>query len=486
MRAVSTLTAVAVIGATAGLSAGPGAAAAPEPPDRPPVQMAVAADEVHVHKSGDRVYLDFGAFLVAGNDDFQVLTTRSSWYTEPESMINVGDEVNELPDELGGFGVLRGFVRITMRDADNRLVLDRTRDYCLNRGGVRARPNAPDTSVWPYGCSSYMPWMVGQIQGITRGWGVPMGGGAVKGLELGTYTAKVSVTAPWRREIGIRESAAAETVTVHVERDNCRDCRSDDRAAPERTLQPRATEPRGPGMAPPPGTPLPDMRSLPSWQINLSGNDKYLRFAANVWNAGPSNLVVDGFRDHPNQDLMRAVQYFYAADGTPSGHARVGTMQWDDRDGHTHWHFTDFARYRLVRMVDGDPVNVFRSKKQAFCLAATDAIDMTLPGADFRPYNTDLHTACGDYSSLGVREVLQVGHGDTYGQYLPGQAFRVDNISDGIYFVEVTANPDAGEPGSLYESDYSNNSAYRKIKLDTEQNGDRTVKVFAKGLIDHN
>ncbi|MDQ3663244.1 MAG: hypothetical protein M3353_01095 [Actinomycetota bacterium] len=132
-------------------------------------------------------------------------------------------------------------------------------------------------------------------------------------------------------------------------------------------------------------------------------------------------------------------------------------------------------------MVDGDPVNVFRSKKQAFRLAATDAIDMTLPGADFRPYNTDLHTACGDYSSLGVREVLQVGHGDTYGQYRPGQAFRVDNVPDGSYFVEVTANPDAGEPGSLYESDYSNNSAYRKIKLDPSRTATARPRCSPRG-----
>ncbi len=486
MRAVSTLTAVAVIGATASLSSWPGAEAAPEPPDRPPVQMTVAADEVHVHKSGDRVYLDFGAFLVAGNDDFQVLTTRSSYYTQPQSVIKVGDQVNTLPDELGGFGPLTDFVHITLRDADHRLVVDETRDYCLNVRGVRARPNAPDTSVWPYGCRFDNPWTVGQLQGVTRGWGVPVRGGAVKGLKLGTYTAKVSVAAPWRQEIGIKAPAAVATVTVHVvEGEMCRGCRSDGRAQ-DRTLRPRSHEPRGAGAAPPPGTPLPDLRALPSWGIELSRSGEWLRFAANVWNAGPSNLVVDGFRDSPNQDLMRAYQYFYSADGEPSGHARVGTMEWDDRDGHAHWHFTDFARYRLVRVVEGEPENVFRSKKQAFCLAATDAIDMTLPGADFRPWNTDLHTACGDYTSYGVREVLQVGHGDTYYQYQPGQSFRVDNVPDGRYFVEVTANPQAGKPGSLYESKYANNTSYRKIKLDTKHNGDRTVKVFPKGLIDHN
>jgi hypothetical protein len=47
-----------------------------------------------------------------------------------------------------------------------------------------------------------------------------------------------------------------------------------------------------------------------------------------------------------------------------------------------------------------------RGSKEAFCLANTDAIDLTLPNADWRPDNTELRTSCGLNTSLAVRQVL--------------------------------------------------------------------------------
>jgi hypothetical protein len=41
-------------------------------------------------------------------------------------------------------------------------------------------------------------------------------------------------------------------------------------------------------------------------------------------------------------------QYFYDTSGKQVGYAPAGTMEWDDGDGHTHWHFTDFASHRLL------------------------------------------------------------------------------------------------------------------------------------------
>ena len=202
----------------------------------------------------------------------------------------------------------------------------------------------------------------------------------------------------------------------------CRGCRTDDQAtggAP----QPRRARARRATPAPPPGTPLPDLRSLPSTGIRVQ-RGHFLAFGATVWNGGPSTLVVDGFR-RADEDVMDSYQYFYDTEGDPAGHEQVGTMVWDARDGHTHWHFKDFARYRLL---DADKEAIVRSKKEAFCLAATDAVDYTVPGANWEPWNTDLQTACGGYGSLAVREVLDVGSGDTYTQYRPGQSFNLDGL----------------------------------------------------------
>ncbi len=223
-----------------------------------------------------------------------------------------------------------------------------------------------------------------------------------------------------------------------------------------------------------PRGPRADLRSLPAWGIEMD-RGRYLHFSATVWNAGPSPLVVDGFRVAGNENLMKAYQYFFDADGRQVGYAPAGTMAWDARDGHDHWHFTDFASYRLL---DAKKKIVLRSQKEAFCLANTDAVDYTVPGANWRPDNTDLHTSCGERSSIGVREVLDAGSGDTYVQYLPGQSFDLKGLKNGVYYIEVRANPDK----VLYESSTKNNVAYRKVTISGEP-GHRKAKAAKVGII---
>ncbi len=227
--------------------------------------------------------------------------------------------------------------------------------------------------------------------------------------------------------------------------------------------------------------PKPDLRSLPAWDIaitdgedgDVAGKD-YLAFSANVWNAGPAPLVVDGFRK-PGADLMDAYQYFYDADGKQIGYTPTGTMEWDPREGHEHWHFTDFASYRLL---SADQTKEVRSGKEAFCLANTDAIDYTVKNANWHPENTDLSTACGSQDAISVREVLDVGSGDTYTQYRPGQSFEITDLPNGTYYIQVIANPE----NRLQETNHKNNIALRKVVLGGTP-GARTVQVPPHDLI---
>ncbi|MEU7006611.1 lysyl oxidase family protein [Streptomyces sp. NPDC046332] len=232
-----------------------------------------------------------------------------------------------------------------------------------------------------------------------------------------------------------------------------------------------------------PDVPKPDLRSLPAYGITISdgGEDvpgkDYLAFSANVWNAGPAQLVVDGFRS-PGKAKMDAYQYFYDAKGKQVGYTPTGTMEWDPRPGHVHWHFTDFASYRLLK---ADQKETVRSGKEAFCLANTDAVDYTVKNANWHPYNTDLATACGQENSISVREVLDVGSGDTYTQDLPGQSFDITNLPNGTYYIQVLANPE----NRLKETNTANNSALRKVVLGGKP-GKRTVTVPAHDLVNAN
>ncbi|MFJ8225906.1 lysyl oxidase family protein [Streptomyces griseus] len=245
--------------------------------------------------------------------------------------------------------------------------------------------------------------------------------------------------------------------------------------------RPNAKRPTGKATVP--DVPKPDLRSLPAYGITVSdgyeevpGKD-YLAFSANVWNAGPAKLVVDGFRS-PGKELMDAYQYFYDANGKQVGYTPTGTMEWDPRPGHEHWHFTDFASYRLLK---ADKKESVRSGKEAFCLANTDAVDYTVKNANWHPDNTDLSTACGQENSISVREVLDVGSGDTYTQDLPGQSFDITDLPNGTYYIQVLANPE----NRLKETNHKNNSALRKVVLGGKK-GARTVKVPAHELVNAN
>ncbi|MFE7511882.1 lysyl oxidase family protein [Streptomyces sp. NPDC057540] len=246
-------------------------------------------------------------------------------------------------------------------------------------------------------------------------------------------------------------------------------------------LAPQAERPAGNPSVP--NVPKPDLRSLPAYGITISdgGQDipgkDYLAFSANVWNAGPAQLVVDGFRS-PGKATMDAYQYFYDARGKQVGYTPTGTMEWDPRPGHVHWHFTDFASYRLLK---ADKKEAVRSGKEAFCLANTDAVDYTVKNANWHPYNTDLSTACGQENSISVREVLDVGSGDTYTQDLPGQSFDITDVPNGTYYIQVLANP----AKRLKETSLDNNSALRKVVLGGTP-GRRTVTVPAHDLVNAN
>jgi hypothetical protein len=167
---------------------------------------------------------------------------------------------------------------------------------------------------------------------------------------------------------------------------------------------------------------------------------------------------------------MDAYQYFYR-NSTLEGRAPVGTLVYDPRRHHQHWHFTQFARYQLL---DATNQVAVISHKEAFCIAPTDGIDLSLPDAVLRPAVFGFFGACGSAGSIWVRESMPVGWGDTYYQYLPGQSFNITDVPNGTYYVEVIANPG----GHLYETDSTNDVSLRQVILGGTR-GHRTVCVPA-------
>ena len=215
---------------------------------------------------------------------------------------------------------------------------------------------------------------------------------------------------------------------------------------------------------------LPDLAALPAFDVRLRNRRgrNVLRFAANSWNAGPGEMVIEGFRRRA-RSVMDAYQYFLGPDGQAVGRASVGTLIYHAARGHEHWHLLQFAGYSLLNAADE---RVVRAKKQSFCLVPTDAVDLTLPRANWLAKGWPLSSACGAPSALWVRQTLPVGWGDTYSAQLPGQAFDVTDLPNGRYVIRTEANP----LGLLTEQTTSNNAAARTVRL-SGSGADRRVTV---------
>lgn len=452
------------------------AMAGPEPAPPPSPLMLITPRSATAYEYHGRAYVYVPVQLQAVGSAFEIWAHRGAKYAMPiRAKYRDANGVGLLPrGTMKNFRGLTKFFDITIQDSAGHTVIHRMTTACLNGDTQRVVPSGAAHSPYPWDCPDN-PFTLGSVQGIAEGWAtsVPLFRfGSVK-LQRGTYTMHVQIAQAFRTSLGIRDRDSQGTVTLHI--------RSGKRLPAEPgegdgspVAVPAPQRIGTPLDAPPSNGPEPDLAPLPAWHIGISKDSKFLQFNATVWNAGTSPLVVEGFREK-HKPVMDAYQYFYDSDGNQVGYVPAGHMVWDPRRTHHHWHFEDFARYELLR---ADKATVQRSHKEAFCLANTDAIDYTVPGADWTPDDTDLQTSCGGFAARSVSEVLASGSGDTYQQFRGGQAFSLANVPNGTYYISIQANP----KHILTELSTDNNIALRKIRLGGTPEH-RTVHVFPVGTV---
>jgi hypothetical protein len=125
---------------------------------------------------------------------------------------------------------------------------------------------------------------------------------------------------------------------------------------------------------------------------------------------------------------------------------------------HDHWHFDNFARYRLLAERSGDLVG--GSRKISFCVIDTGQPYPDLDGSpDGGYYPQDPENPKFPTCSASSVDGLSIGWEDTYGASLPGQGIKVTNLRRGHYCLVLETDPaGTGSPnGVLDESDESNN-----------------------------
>jgi hypothetical protein len=460
---------VAAMVATIGL----GVRTAPAASADPTIGLRAARGTIEVTRRPNRAgWFDPALHVVAVDGPFELRVARAD-YGAPLTLTRTlpGGGSQDLASELlNGWWGLENFLKIKITNSKGKVVKRRTLDFCPNSWEQqRVNDSGPSAPTYPYFCDGG-PFTKGMVWGIDEGWANNVL--EYSGLQLngpdGRYTLNASIKKAYVDAFGVPPELASTDVTVKLKTSKgggggCLHC------GHGRALTEEQSSVDVPVIENPNPAILPDLAALPAFGMRLSnGKKQYLRFGATVWLGGASALHVEGFR-RPNEDLMDAYQYFYEG-GEIIGKAPVGSFEYDVRRGHTHWHFQQFARYRLV---SEDDSRVVRSKKEAFCLAPTDPIDLNLEGAQWRPDDIGFGGSnCGGQSSLWVREVLPLGWGDTYHQSRPGQSFNVTGLDDGTYYLEVEANP--GE--SLHDASTENNVVRRKVIIKTK-GGKRIVSV---------
>lgn len=475
------------------------------PPNDRGIQL-VSPDQravLTVHGTGPDQWIEFNpsVYLESGLNQFELDVRRMDARQPITATVKVGSRSWPVPQKLihGWTGLRRAFA-VTWRTVSGRKLAASALDWCPNDGGEsRLSSHGSTTSAFAYGCGGN-PFTRGQRWGIDRGWArqvlayniIPPA--AISDPTIHEVRLDVGLDPTLAQLLGIRKAQSTVHFVVTIKRvidgpvlpPTPGQVRSARRAVPgvqSAATSSRATAPTEPfpggavaaARASIPRVPLPDLIALPAWGIathNESGHD-LLDFSATVYNGGPGPLVVEGFRSG-SRLAMSAYQFFYRG-SRQVGLVRVGAMHYDARPTHQHWHFQDFAKYDLI---DNRHRQVRTSGKEAFCLAPTDAIDLLAPGAVPNPGNGDLSTACGDITSIWVREVLASGWGDTYSQQRAGQSIDITGLPNGSYWIRVSANP----ADRLYETTRSDNVSLRHVILGGVP-GSRTVRVPNYGLI---
>jgi Lysyl oxidase len=435
----------------------------------PSLKLAGAGGAVKLPRfNGGMVPLDLSAWVAATGGDFELRVARPD-YDSPIDITQVdpvtGAVLRDLPEDvLNEWFGLSGFIRVSARNAQGAWAGGGLFSFCPNTWErQRIDDSGPELPRYPTSCAAFSPFSKGMVWGVDSGWATHAFGSEfdspfIRLKREGTYTITIQITRQYIDLLQIPEADARLTFTATVKNRRGGFGEGKGRGMAARPASAQRALTAAPDVAAPDPDTLPDLVALPPWSMGTStrrGRD-YLEFASTPWNAGPAPLVVEGFR-RPGEEVMDAYQYFRDATGAVVGKSLVGDMRFHPNPAHNHWHFLQFAAFTLH---DAQDLEVVRSRKQAFCLAPTDPIDITVDRADWSPFD-GIGTQCGARSALWVREVLQAGWGDTYFQSVPGQSWDITTLPNGWYYAQVEVNP----LGTLFEADMANNVESRLIHL---------------------
>jgi len=178
------------------------------------------------------------------------------------------------------------------------------------------------------------------------------------------------------------------------------------------------------------------MLPLQSIHVGYEGQEKVLRFTADVLNDGDGPMQVTGVRPSTAEPELGVSQEILQADGGWRSVETGATMRYETVDGHDHFHLMEFERYRL-RPEGSDEWR--GSRKEGWCLRD----DGSLRGKPSRYSDEDYD--CGEDEETELTELTQgmsEGWVDSYDWYLEGQYIELEDLPlPGNFCLEAQADP---------------------------------------------
>jgi hypothetical protein len=152
---------------------------------------------------------------------------------------------------------------------------------------------------------------------------------------------------------------------------------------------------------------------------------------------------------------------------------------------HGHYHFDDYAVYRLWTPEGYD---IWLARRDLSQPTSTGVNAATLEQAQkdralvvgrkmgFCMIDNDPYLGLGSpvptYTSCLTTQGISIGWADNYGAFLDGQYLQIDSLKTGDYVLEMHANPDHLLP----ESDYLNNSVAVRVRF-TQRRGQTAASI---------
>ena len=204
----------------------------------------------------------------------------------------------------------------------------------------------------------------------------------------------------------------------------------------------------------------PNLVALPASELSVvidsATSRPNLRFSTMSWNNGTGPLELGAGAIDLNQLTRKVYQRVYLNDGTFNDYL-AGDFVYHPE--HAHFHFEDYALYRLVP-VNAPGASERQSAKTTFCVMDTNKMP-NVPGPAFAVYAT-----CG-----AEIQGMSIGWADRYGAHLAGQSFDVTNSPDGDYDLIINIDPRL----RILESNESDNSSCVRIRLNVSSRSVQTL-----------